>query len=108
MYANRARLNAEELMLRCIELEAAMESPLVDGHLKMAEGLTMYIARSAPNGRIANLAMHIMSDLVQLRTRPEPGERIRETLSQLRTALREAKALTATERLSPAPLPAGD
>ena len=84
------RLTANELMLRLTELEALMQAPMVDGHLKMAEGLAMYIARSAPSGQIANLAMQVMSDLIEVRTRPEADGSIQKTLSQLRTALREA------------------
>ena len=67
-----------------------MQAPMVDGHLKMAEGLAMYIARSAPSGQIANLAMQVMSDLSQIPSKPEASGSIKETLSQLRTALREA------------------
>jgi hypothetical protein len=55
----------------------------------MAEALAMYIARSAPSGQIANLAMQVMSDLIQIRSNLEAGASIEKTLSQLRTALRE-------------------
>jgi hypothetical protein len=90
VYANRARLTANELTLRLRELEAAMQAPMVDGNLAMAEGLAMYIARSAPNGQIANLAMQVMSDLIQIRSKSEANGSLEKTLSQLRAALREA------------------
>jgi acid phosphatase family membrane protein YuiD len=90
VYANRARLTADELMLRFSELEALSRGPMVDGHLGMAEGLAMYIARSAPNGQVANLAMQVMSDLIQIRNKSGVDASLQNTLSQLRTALTEA------------------
>jgi hypothetical protein len=63
---------------------------MVDGHLKMAEGLAMYIARSAPNGQIANLAMQVISDLIQIQTKPEANGSLEKTLLQLRNALGES------------------
>jgi hypothetical protein len=95
VYANRARLTAGELMLRFSELEALTRAPMVDGNLKMAEGLAMYIARSAPNGQIANLAMRAMSELIQMRSKPEADGSLEITLSQLKTALGEAPAPSA-------------
>jgi hypothetical protein len=77
-------------MLRFTELEAMTRAPAVDGHLAMAEGLAMYIARSAPNGQIANLAMQLMSDLIQVRSKSEANGSLEKTLSQLGIALREA------------------
>jgi hypothetical protein len=95
VYANRARLTAGELTLRFSELEALTRAPMADGNLKMAEGLAMYIARSAPNGRIANLAMRAMSELIQMRSKPEADGSLEITLSQLKTMLREAPAPSA-------------
>jgi hypothetical protein len=77
-------------MLRFTELEAVTRAPTVNGHLRMAEGLAMYIARSAPNGQIANLAMQVMSELIQIQSKPEADGSLEKTLAQLRTALREA------------------
>jgi hypothetical protein len=77
-------------MLRFSELEALTRAPMVNGSAEMAEGLAMYIARSAPTGQIANLAMQAMSDLVQIRGRREADGSLEKTLSQLRTALMEA------------------
>jgi hypothetical protein len=95
VYANRARLTASELMVRFSELEALMRAPMTDGKLKMAEGLAMYIARSAPNGQVANLAMRAMSELIQIRSDSEADGSLDKTLSQLKTALREAPAPSA-------------
>jgi hypothetical protein len=59
------------------------------------EGLAMHIARSAPNGQIANLAMQVMSELIQIHSTPEADGSLEKTLAQLRTALREASAAVA-------------
>lgn len=50
----------------------------------------MYVARSAPNGQIANLSMQVLSALIQIRSNPGANETLEETLSQLRTSLSEA------------------
>lgn len=90
MYANRAKLAPSELMVRLSELEALMRAPMADGNLEMAEDLVMYVARSAPNGQIANLSMQVLSALIQIRSNPGANETLEETLSQLRTSLSEA------------------
>jgi hypothetical protein len=77
-------------MLRFSELETVVQAPSADGNLEMAEALAMYVARSAPNGQIANLAMQVISDLIQIRTKSQANGSLEITLSQLRTALREA------------------
>jgi hypothetical protein len=59
MYAKRIRLTNKELLLRLAEFEAIVAAP--DADLEKAEALAMYIARSATNGRVANLAMQAMS-----------------------------------------------
>ena len=91
MYANRAKLAPNELMVRLSELEALMRAPVTNGSLELGEGLVMYItARSAPNGQIANLAMQVMSALIQIRGKPGANETLEKTLAQLRTSLSEA------------------
>jgi hypothetical protein len=90
VYANRAKLAINELMVRLSELEALMRAPITNGKLKRAEGLVMHIARSAPNGQIANLSMQVMSALGQVRSEPAANDTLEKTLSQLRTSLGEA------------------
>ena len=92
VYANRARLTPNELVLRLDELEAALRSPIADGKFDKAEALAMYIARSAPSGPIANLAMQMMTAANQLRYGNQPGANgsLEKTLSQLRTALQKS------------------
>jgi hypothetical protein len=90
VYANRAKLAINELMVRLSELEAVMRAPVTNSKLKRAEGLVMHIARSAPNGQIANLSMQVMSALSQVRSEPAANDTLEKTLSQLRTSLGEA------------------
>jgi hypothetical protein len=54
--------------------------------------LAMYIARSAPNGAIANLAMQVMSAAVHLHNgNPQvANDTLKAALSQLQIALSEA------------------
>jgi len=54
----------------------------------------MYIARSAPSGPVANLAMQMMTVANQLRdgNQPDANGSVEKTLSQLRTALQNATA----------------
>jgi hypothetical protein len=61
LYTTRSKLSQRELILRLAELEAIIASPAQQRDLQKAQALTMYIARYAANGRIANLAMQAMS-----------------------------------------------
>jgi hypothetical protein len=63
---------------------------MTNSKLKLAEGLVMHIARSAPNGQIANLSMQVMSALFQIRSEPGANETLEKTLSRLRSFLSEA------------------
>ena len=92
MYANRGNLTRNELLLRFNELEAVIRSPVAEANLDKAAALAMYIARSARDGPIANLAMQAMSaiHLQKSGRRPDDGS-LEKILSQLRTALKEAK-----------------
>ena len=92
MYANRARLTPNELVLRLDELRTAIKSRTVDGNLYKAEALAMYIARSAPNGRIANLAMRAISavgDLRKVREAQVDGQ-LEALLSELGSEIKAA------------------
>ncbi|MDQ5849216.1 MAG: hypothetical protein M3544_09660 [Pseudomonadota bacterium] len=77
-------------MLKLDELETALQSPIVTGK---AEMLAVSIARSAPSGPIANLAMQVMSAAIDRRAgsaRDADGS-LAKTLSELRTALKAAQ-----------------
>ena len=88
VYANRTRLEHRELLLRVSELEQLTLGENAASEVKKVEVLAMYIARSAPNGRVANLAMKTLSAAMQ-RNRHRELEAI---VSQLRRAILEAAA----------------
>ena len=90
MYANRTRLTNQELLLRLAELEAIMTSPDDDADLEKAQALAMYIARSASNGRIANLAMQAMSVVQDLREVHGDRKKLPALIGQLSTELKAA------------------
>jgi hypothetical protein len=96
MYANRKNLSPAELIVRCDELVAVIGAPAAKDSADKAQALAMYIARSAPNGSIANLAMQVMSAAAHLRNgNPQAAnDTLRATLAQLQIALGEANALT--------------
>jgi hypothetical protein len=93
VYPNRSKLTVEEMMFRLDELEQLLQLPKVDGHAEKADGLAMYIARSAPSGHIANLAMQMMSAATELREgyTGEMRHAFDTTLTSLRLALHQAK-----------------
>lgn len=90
VYPNRRKLTGGELVLRLDELETIIQSPGANGHLEKAEALAMYIARGAPSGPIANLAMQLMSAAAELRRSGQPNGNgsLEKTLSELRTAFK--------------------
>ena len=96
MYANRKSLTPTELIVRFEELEAVLHAPAAQDSVDKAQALAMYIARSAPNGAIANLAMQVMSAAVHLHNgSPQvANDTLKATLSQLQIALSEANAGT--------------
>jgi hypothetical protein len=87
MYANRTRLTRQEILLRLAELEEIMSSPEDDADLEKAQALAMYIARSASNGRIANLAMQAMSAVQDLQ-RDGDRKKLPALIGQLSTELK--------------------
>ena len=89
MYANRTRLEHRELLLRVSELEQLALAQNAASEVKKVEVLAMYIARSAPTGRVANLAMKTMSAVIH---RNANGEEVEALVSQLRRAILEADA----------------
>lgn len=80
-------------MRRLDELEASIRSPNLNGNLVKAEMLAVCIARSAPSGSIANLAMQVMSAAIHLRkgTAPDANDSLAKTLPELRSAIEAAQ-----------------
>jgi hypothetical protein len=77
------------------EMEELLQFPSVPGHVEAAGKLAMFIARNATDGRIANLAMRVISEANALRAsslplRPDRSN-LNATLWRLRLALQQAK-----------------
>ena len=97
MYANRTTLTGQELLLRLDELEEIVGSPEEPGNLEKAERLAIYIASSASNRRIADLAMQATSAIIDLRNARASyagGEKLARLLGQLRSEMRAGALLS--------------
>jgi hypothetical protein len=83
-----ARLRAE-----LAEIEGLLRQPLVPTQAERANALLVSIARNAPDGRISNLAMRLMSSVHEARDSAAPDEhQIDVMLARLRAALAELRA----------------
>jgi hypothetical protein len=70
------------------ELERLLGLPLVAPQVARANTLAVALARSAPEGRIANLAMQLVSVVHEAKSDPTPdGDRLKLSLARLREAL---------------------
>lgn len=75
------------------EIERLLRPPLIDTQVDRANALAVSIARSAPHGRIANLAMQLVSAAYEVRAQPDPAmQRVNLALAKLRSALEDQKA----------------
>jgi hypothetical protein len=81
-----ASARIEELRRLVGELEALLAFPLLPGQVKRANGVAISIARRAPEGRISNLAMHLVS-AVHDACRGEDANKVRIMLGRLRAAV---------------------
>jgi len=70
-------------------LEALLQPPLVTSRIDQASRLAVSIARHAPHGRVANLAMQLMSALHEARGAGEIPASLGLVSSRLRAALDE-------------------
>lgn len=70
------------------EIERLLGAPLVAPQVKRANTLAVSLARSAPQGRIANLAMQLVSAVHEAQSEHAPdAERVKLALARLRDAL---------------------
>jgi hypothetical protein len=70
------------------ELESLLRLPLIEPHVEKASRLAVAIARHAPQGRVANLAMQLLSEVHEARREGEgDARRISVALERLRAAL---------------------
>jgi hypothetical protein len=79
----------EALHARFAEIDRLLTSPLLQTQVDQAKAGAVWIARHAPHGRVANLAMQLMSALHETRgTEDIPGG-FRMALARLRAALHD-------------------
>jgi hypothetical protein len=89
-----AKLDPDELLYSLKEIEELLRFSSVSGHVDRATVLLTTIAREAPNGAIANMAMKVSSEAHALRScalplQPSYG-RLNSALWRLRLALQQA------------------
>jgi hypothetical protein len=89
------KTDLDDLLSRVKEMEELLHFPKVKGHIERASTLAVSIARNAPTGGVANLAMQAMSAAIELRrqsaAQSPPDEGVARALERLRVALQEAR-----------------
>jgi hypothetical protein len=83
-----ASAQIEELRARLTEIEALLAFPLLPAQVERANIVAISLARGAPNGRISNLTMHLVSAVHEAR-RGENEDNVRMMLARLRAAVEE-------------------
>jgi hypothetical protein len=79
----------EALHARFAEVDRLLTPPLLPAQVDQAKAAAVWIARHAPHGRVANLAMQLMSSLHETRGTEEIPGGFRMALARLRAALEE-------------------
>jgi hypothetical protein len=79
----------EALRARFAEVDRLLTPPLLPAQVDRAKAAAVWIARHAPHGRVANLAMQLMSALHETRGTEEIHGGFRMALARLRAALQE-------------------
>ena len=74
---------------RLTEVEGLLAPPLLPTQVERAKAGAVWIARHAPHGRVANLAMQLMSALHETRGTEEIPGGFRMALARLRAALQD-------------------
>jgi hypothetical protein len=83
--------NLEAVRARFSEVDDLLTPPLRPEHVHRAKAAAVWIARHAPHGRIANLAMQLMSALHETRGTEEIPGGFRMALARLRAALQDSQ-----------------
>jgi hypothetical protein len=81
--------------VRLADVESLLRPPLIAAQVDKAKAGALFIARHAPRGLVANLAMQLMSALHETRAADVTGDvpgGFRMTLARLRAALEETAA----------------
>ena len=81
--------NGEALRARLAEVEDLLNPPLLPAQVERAKAGAVWIARHAPQGRVANLAMQLMSALHESQSIDEIPGGFRMALARLRAAFEE-------------------
>ena len=79
----------EALHARFAEVDRLLTPPLLPAQVDRAKAAAVWIARHAPHGRVANLAMQLMSSLHETRGTEEIPGGFRMALARLRAALQD-------------------
>ena len=82
---------AEQLLAHVTEVETLLRPPLVPEQVERAGRHIISIARSAPHGHVANLAMRLMSALLDARGAEEAPPGVHAELARLRAAVEETQ-----------------
>ena len=88
---DEARERVAELRSRIAEIEALLRPPLLAEQVERANRLIVSTARQAPDGRVANLAMRLMTVVQESKGRDDRSESVQAALARLRTALEETQ-----------------
>ncbi len=80
----------QALHARFAEVDRLLTPPLLPAQVEQAKAAAVWIARHAPHGRVANLAMQLMSSLHETRGTEEIPGGFRMALARLRAALDES------------------
>ena len=81
--------NGEALRARLAEVENLLQPPLLPAQVERAKAGAVWIARHAPQGRVANLAMQLMSALHESQGDDDVPGGFRMALARLRAAFEE-------------------
>ena len=81
--------NGEALRARLAEVENLLQPPLLPAQVERAKAGAVWIARHAPQGRVANLAMQLMSALHESQGIDDVPGGFRMALARLRAAFEE-------------------
>jgi hypothetical protein len=73
------------------ELESLLRVPLIEPHVEKASSLAVAIARHAPHGRVANLAMQLLSAVHEATREGEDADRVSVALARLCAAVQETE-----------------
>lgn len=90
----RPKAAPPQLFAHLAALEALLHPPLISPQVEKANALAVAIAREARHGRVANLAMQLVSAVHEARSGGEgdaEGRRVAVALARLRAALEETK-----------------